>query len=119
MSLKIARHSLLVLRPRQPLYPAHQILCEQPTTNNQTDPKFTAYQPFMRLEICVFTAGAAKICSILCPLLFSLELSVALIARHGIMALAMGKYPIFLEMGGRRAVVIGAGAVAVRKAQAL
>jgi len=31
----------------------------------------------------------------------------------------MGKYPIFLEMGGRRAVVIGAGAVAVRKAQAL
>jgi len=33
--------------------------------------------------------------------------------------LAMGKYPIFLEMGGRRAVVIGAGAVAVRKAQSL
>jgi len=33
--------------------------------------------------------------------------------------LVMGKYPIFLEMGGRRAVVIGAGAVAVRKAQAL
>jgi precorrin-2 dehydrogenase/sirohydrochlorin ferrochelatase len=31
----------------------------------------------------------------------------------------MGKYPIFLEMGGRRAVVIGAGVVAVRKAQAL
>ncbi|MHC4185548.1 MAG: precorrin-2 dehydrogenase/sirohydrochlorin ferrochelatase family protein [Planctomycetota bacterium] len=31
----------------------------------------------------------------------------------------MGKYPIFLEMGGRRAVVIGAGAVAVRKVQAL
>jgi precorrin-2 dehydrogenase/sirohydrochlorin ferrochelatase len=31
----------------------------------------------------------------------------------------MAKYPIFLEMGGRRAVVIGAGAVAVRKAQAL
>jgi len=31
----------------------------------------------------------------------------------------MAKYPIFLELGGRRAVVIGAGAVAVRKAQAL
>jgi len=31
----------------------------------------------------------------------------------------MAKYPIFLEMGGRRAVVIGAGAVALRKAQAL
>ena len=31
----------------------------------------------------------------------------------------MAKYPIFLEMGGRRAVVIGGGVVAVRKAQAL
>lgn len=31
----------------------------------------------------------------------------------------MGKYPIFLELAGRRAVVVGAGAVAVRKAQAL
>jgi precorrin-2 dehydrogenase/sirohydrochlorin ferrochelatase len=31
----------------------------------------------------------------------------------------MAKYPIFLEMTGRRAVVIGGGAVAVRKAQAL
>jgi precorrin-2 dehydrogenase/sirohydrochlorin ferrochelatase len=31
----------------------------------------------------------------------------------------MAKYPIFLELGGRRAVVIGAGAVALRKAQAL
>jgi len=31
----------------------------------------------------------------------------------------MGKYPIFLELGGRRVVVIGGGAVAVRKAQAL
>jgi precorrin-2 dehydrogenase/sirohydrochlorin ferrochelatase len=48
-----------------------------------------------------------------------LELSVALNARRDIIALAMGKYPIFLEMGGRRAVVIGAGAVAVRKVQAL
>ncbi|MHC4532996.1 MAG: precorrin-2 dehydrogenase/sirohydrochlorin ferrochelatase family protein [Planctomycetota bacterium] len=31
----------------------------------------------------------------------------------------MAKYPIFLELGGRRSVVIGGGAVAVRKAQAL
>jgi precorrin-2 dehydrogenase/sirohydrochlorin ferrochelatase len=32
---------------------------------------------------------------------------------------AMAKYPIFLELSGRRAVVIGGGAVAVRKAQSL
>ena len=31
----------------------------------------------------------------------------------------MSKYPIYLEMSGRRAVVIGAGAVALRKVQAL
>ncbi len=31
----------------------------------------------------------------------------------------MAKYPIFLELSGRRAVVIGGGAVAVRKAQAM
>ena len=31
----------------------------------------------------------------------------------------MAKYPIFLELTGRRAVVIGGGAVAVRKSQAL
>ena len=31
----------------------------------------------------------------------------------------MAKYPIFLELGGRRAVVIGGGFVAVRKAQSL
>jgi precorrin-2 dehydrogenase/sirohydrochlorin ferrochelatase len=31
----------------------------------------------------------------------------------------MAKYPIFLELSGRRVVVIGGGAVAVRKAQAL
>lgn len=31
----------------------------------------------------------------------------------------MAKYPIFLELSGRRVVVIGAGAVAVRKAQSL
>jgi precorrin-2 dehydrogenase/sirohydrochlorin ferrochelatase len=31
----------------------------------------------------------------------------------------MAKYPIFLELSGRRAVVIGGGAVAVRKAQSL
>jgi len=31
----------------------------------------------------------------------------------------MAKYPIYLELSGRRVVIIGAGAVAVRKAQAL
>jgi precorrin-2 dehydrogenase/sirohydrochlorin ferrochelatase len=31
----------------------------------------------------------------------------------------MAKYPIFLELSGRRAVLVGGGAVAVRKAQAL
>jgi len=31
----------------------------------------------------------------------------------------MAKYPIFLELGGRRAVVVGGGAVAVRKAASL
>jgi precorrin-2 dehydrogenase/sirohydrochlorin ferrochelatase len=31
----------------------------------------------------------------------------------------MAKYPIFLELGGRRVVVIGGGSVAVRKAQSL
>ena len=31
----------------------------------------------------------------------------------------MAKYPIFLELGGRRVVVIGGGAIAVRKAQSL
>jgi len=32
---------------------------------------------------------------------------------------AMGKYPIFLELSGRRVVLIGGGAVAARKAQVL
>ena len=31
----------------------------------------------------------------------------------------MAKYPIFLELSGRRVVLIGGGAVAVRKAQVL
>ncbi|MHC4743081.1 MAG: NAD(P)-dependent oxidoreductase, partial [Planctomycetota bacterium] len=31
----------------------------------------------------------------------------------------MAKYPIFLELSGRRTVVIGGGGVAVRKVQAL
>lgn len=33
--------------------------------------------------------------------------------------IVMGKYPVFLELAGRRAVVVGGGAVAVRKAQSL
>ena len=37
----------------------------------------------------------------------------------GYNVIIMAKYPIFLELGGRRAVVIGGGAVAARKAQAL
>jgi precorrin-2 dehydrogenase/sirohydrochlorin ferrochelatase len=32
---------------------------------------------------------------------------------------SMAKYPIFLELGGRRVVLVGGGAVAVRKAEAL
>ncbi|UCE99260.1 MAG: bifunctional precorrin-2 dehydrogenase/sirohydrochlorin ferrochelatase [Planctomycetota bacterium] len=36
-----------------------------------------------------------------------------------IIIITMAKYPIFLEMSGRRAVVIGGGVVAVRKAQSL
>jgi len=35
------------------------------------------------------------------------------------MLLSMAKYPVFLELGGRRVVLIGGGSVAVRKAQAL
>ena len=31
----------------------------------------------------------------------------------------MAKYPIFMELGGRRVVVVGGGAVAVRKAEVL
>ena len=31
----------------------------------------------------------------------------------------MAKYPIFLELSGRRAVIVGGGAVATQKAQAL
>jgi precorrin-2 dehydrogenase/sirohydrochlorin ferrochelatase len=33
--------------------------------------------------------------------------------------IVMGKYPVFLELTGRRTVVVGGGAVAVRKAQSL
>jgi len=35
------------------------------------------------------------------------------------MALTMAKYPIFLELGGRRVVLVGGGAVATRKARVL
>src|SRR5512134_2980527 len=38
--------------------------------------------------------------------------------RPAIMA-GMAKYAIFLELGGRRTVLVGGGAVAVRKAEAL
>lgn len=37
----------------------------------------------------------------------------------GYNATIMAKYPIFLELGGRRAVIVGGGAVAARKAKAL
>ena len=40
-------------------------------------------------------------------------------AKCGYNIIIMAKYPIFLELGNRRAVVVGGGAVAVRKAQAL
>jgi len=40
-------------------------------------------------------------------------------AKYRYNVVIMAKYPIFLELGGRRAVVVGSGAVAVRKAQPL
>ena len=40
-------------------------------------------------------------------------------ARYGYNVIIMAKYPIFLELGGRRAVIVGGGAVAAQKAQAL
>ena len=39
--------------------------------------------------------------------------------RSPVIISRMAKYPIFLELGGRRTVVVGGGAVAVRKAGAL
>ncbi len=39
--------------------------------------------------------------------------------ESGYNTIIMAKYPIFLELGGRRAVVVGGGAVATQKAQAL
>lgn len=48
-----------------------------------------------------------------------MELDVAIIERDKYNNTAMAKYPIFLELGGRRAVVIGGGGVAVRKSEAL
>ena len=47
-----------------------------------------------------------------------MKLDVVRQAVAGII-LFMSKYPIFLELGGRRVVVIGAGPVAVRKIQSL
>jgi precorrin-2 dehydrogenase/sirohydrochlorin ferrochelatase len=40
-------------------------------------------------------------------------------AKCGYNDIIMAKYPIFLELGGRRAVIVGGGAVAIQKAQAL
>jgi len=37
-------------------------------------------------------------------------------ARRSTIIIGMAKYPIFLELGGRRVVLVGGGAVAVRKA---
>ncbi len=45
--------------------------------------------------------------------------SMLLSGRVWYNSLTMAKYPIFLELGGRRAVVIGGGAVGVRKAKSL
>jgi len=47
------------------------------------------------------------------------KFAVAILARCEYNNIIMAKYPIFLELCGRRTVVIGGGAVAVRKAQAL
>ena len=52
-------------------------------------------------------------------LLISFKIDVAIRQPDEYNNTAMAKYPIFLELAGRRAVVIGGGAVAVRKAQAL
>jgi precorrin-2 dehydrogenase/sirohydrochlorin ferrochelatase len=39
--------------------------------------------------------------------------------KSGYNTIIMAKYPIFLEVGGRRVVIVGGGAVATQKAQAL
>ena len=44
---------------------------------------------------------------------------MSVLTGDGIMTLDMAKYPIFLEVGGRRVVVVGGGLVASRKADAL
>jgi uroporphyrin-III C-methyltransferase/precorrin-2 dehydrogenase/sirohydrochlorin ferrochelatase len=39
--------------------------------------------------------------------------------KHGYNIIIMAKYPIFLEVSGRRVVIVGGGAVATQKAQVL
>ena len=58
------------------------------------------------LRAFLFIAGCSKI-------------GVAFLGFYNYNSIAMAKYPIFLELSGRRAVVIGGGGVGVRKAQAL
>ena len=52
-----------------------------------------------------------------CSFLFEFDIAIRQLDKYN--SSVMAKYPIFLELAGRRAVVIGGGAVAVRKAQGL
>ena len=58
-----------------------------------------------RIGPAIISHGASKACCIGGP-------------ANGMLS-SMAKYPVFLELGGRRVVLIGGGSVAVRKAQAL
>ena len=50
---------------------------------------------------------------------FQIYFNLLLLTRKDVYNNPMAKYPIFLELKGRRVVVIGGGTVAVRKAQSL